>query len=181
MLIYLAGAIDKHAFPPDGFDELGKALVRAHSNRPDIDGAVQIFAPARGWVVGGRNTAETALTLIDINMSIVQKADALVVRYDSGMETWGTPMEVQLAYHNHNTPVYVWSIVENADGDRPEYLDARYHVPTYLLPYIQNGKLWCSFPAMSAQIMADFYDHSLGEPEILPEGVEDVLNMLRRL
>jgi hypothetical protein len=180
MLIYLAGAIDKHAFPQDGFDELVKALISAHTSRLDIDGAVQIFAPALGWSIGGRHTKETAETLISANMAIVRNADALVVRYDRGMETWGTPMEVQLAHHNEDVPIYVWSIVENSGGNRPDSLDARYIVPTYLLPYVEGGVVWNSFPAMSAQIMSDFYDRQQeqGDPN-LEGGLIEFLNSLR--
>jgi len=177
MLIYVAGAIDRASVSDYGFNELQTALLMAHARRQDIDEAMQLFIPARGWVVNGVNTVENARTLVGLNMDIVKQADIMVVRYDRGIETWGTPMEIQLAYHNYNTPIYVWSRIENAEGEHPEYIEARHLLPTYLLPYAQGERVWCDLDFMTSEIMKEYANRPTGiELEgIYPGKIMDIL------
>lgn len=179
MLIYVAGAIDRASVSDYGFDELQTALLMAHAQRHDIDEAMQLFIPSRGWVVNGKSTREDAIILSGLNMSVIRKADVLVVRYDRGIETWGTPMEIQLAYHNHDTPVYIWSIMETLVGEQPEFIDARDLLPTYLLPYARDEKVWCDLHLMATEIMKNYTNQKV-ETEEVPE-IGDFLNMLKGL
>jgi len=183
MLIYVAGAIDKASVSDYGFDELQNVLLMAHARRHDIDEALQLFIPARGWVVNGKSTVKNAETLIALNMKIVENADVMVVRYDRGVETWGTPMEVQLASHNAHIPIYVWSKIEDSAGNRPDYVNARDLLPTYLLPYAHDKKVWCNLDLLAEKIMKEYTTNHLNtEPTtVFQDDVENVLDMLRRI
>ena len=179
MLIYVAGAIDRASVADYGFDELQNALLMAHARRHDIDEAMQLFVPARGWIVNGKSTVENARTLAGLNMEVVKNADILVVRYDRGIETWGTPMEVQIAYHKHDTPIYVWSRIETSIGESPEYIDARDLLPNYLLAYAKDGKVWCDLDVMAKEIMKEYTMSDLEKDVVLTP--DTFLNYLKGL
>jgi hypothetical protein len=116
MLIYLAVAIDKNTAKPL---PVGKLII---DRSIQIGGKIMIYLPAQAFSIS--KTDDSEKKLISINKYALSSADAVVVSYSPGVESWGLPMEMLYA-KEHNIPIYLVSdqSIEEARYDNfPIYL-----------------------------------------------------------
>ena len=112
-LIYLAGAIDRVKESPAAWVKAVKVeLFHIWGCRPGFTDPLIIYSPYMAFQggVGGNFNQGHAMCLYRINMNAVEFADLLMVHYQPGVETWGTPMEVLRAWTNH-IPILIWATV----------------------------------------------------------------------
>lgn len=120
-LIYLAGAIDRVEESPATWVEAVKVeLFHIWRTRAPLE-PLAVYSPYMAFQeIQGILDQEHAIRLLRINMHAVIKADLLLVHYQPGVETWGTPMEV-LRAHAHGISIMVWKSVT---APLPSYLRA---------------------------------------------------------
>lgn len=124
-LIYLAGAIDRAKENPEIWVEaITEALFRAWETRGSTE-PLMIYSPFKAFHQSsmGLLDREHALHSFRINMAAVDEANLLLVHYQPGVETWGTPMEVYRARIGH-IPVLVWLMPKAKAEHVPSYLKA---------------------------------------------------------
>lgn len=122
-LVYLAGAIDRAKENPEIWVEaITEALFRTWETRGPTE-PLMIYSPFKAFHQGsmGLLDKEHALHSFRINMAAVDEADLLLVHYQPGVETWGTPMEVMQA-RAHRCPVLVWFMPKVSTDRLPSYL-----------------------------------------------------------
>lgn len=104
MLIYCAGPID-HASDQNWLDELVAAMKRFEWD----DNSPVLYQPAHAFFLFGAGFPlhrRDSKRLIDLNEAALKCADAMVLKYVVGLETWGTPAEVRLATRR-KLPIYL--------------------------------------------------------------------------
>jgi hypothetical protein len=132
MLIYLAQAIDKS--PQFAEDERHNELY--HQMLKDWPGGASlvIFRPAGAFrAIPGRVTQDEGRRVEEINTKALKEADAMVILYEPGVESWGVPMEL-LAFRNTGRPAFL--LIEGHGTryeDLPIYL--RNRIPERLVQY----------------------------------------------
>lgn len=125
MIIYLAGAIDRAKDnPAEWTNELTKELFVAR-NTMTLPEPLIIYSPYLAFPSNlgpgmGPLDEKHARRLMYINMVAVENSDLVMLYYQPGVETWGTPMEAFRALESE-IPILIW-----ADELRilPSYLKA---------------------------------------------------------
>src|SRR3990167_8161252 len=103
MLIYAASPIDKSP----SLDDLWVSHLAAelHKQGTDIGRHAVIYDPSHTFsVIGYPLSQPVAHKLVSVNEAVLLICDVLVVRYLNGIESWGVPMELDLA-HRHLKPI----------------------------------------------------------------------------
>lgn len=113
MIIYLAGAIDRAKDnPAEWTNELTKELFVAHKAmtlpEPLIVYSPYMAFPSNLGPGMGSLDEKHARHLMYMNMTVVESSDLVILHYQPGVETWGTPMEAFRALESE-IPVLVWN------------------------------------------------------------------------
>lgn len=129
-VIYLAGAIDRAMNDPRMWSrEMRDMLLNIWTGIGAEKGIAQpliVYAPALAFGIRGDLDQTNARAVWNINMTALDMCTVLLVRYELGQETWGTPQEVYRAV-SENIPVIVWTpqhLWVDSGGILPPYLAA---------------------------------------------------------
>jgi hypothetical protein len=139
--VYLAGAIDRAKVHPGQWtDEITRELLSAwEATNTDDPSCLVVFAPSRAYKVTGEIGKEGSRGIVIPNMAALENSDVVLCRYDPGVETWGTPMEVMWAWHR-KTPIFVWTTEKLAKDEVPDWS----MLPTYLAYHAHGGVCYVS-------------------------------------
>jgi len=113
MIIYLAGAIDRaKGNPAEWTNELTMELFVAH-NKMTLPEPLMIYSPYLAFPSNlgpgmGSLDEYHAGRLLHMNMVAVTNSDLVMLYYQPGVETWGTPMEAFRAKESE-IPILLWA------------------------------------------------------------------------
>jgi len=127
-LIYLAGPIDRATTSPIPWVEQLRKMLRDSWDQQAKGGVTPllVYSPqAAFWGSSALADRVSAMQVMDVNQSALLRADLVMVKYEPGIETWGTAQEV-LTASQVDIPILVWYAHEHADriGALPMYLTA---------------------------------------------------------
>lgn len=135
MFIYLAIAIDRNTSKADALPGILSFL------RTEKDGTV-VYLPSKAFSVSGHGNSEKQL--VSVNKYALSKADALLVYYVPGVESWGVPIEMAYA-KDHDIPIYLYS--EESEGYEG--------FPIYLKDLVDREHCYKSMEALFSDMIGD--------------------------
>jgi hypothetical protein len=140
-LIYLAGAIDKQKDDPFVWASKVSAELVARWSRLPTFGPLLIYNPYTAFSQSKFRpiTPRDAKTVYEINAVALMASDLLILHYEPGQETWGSPQEL-LWFAAQEKPIAVWADNMKQGDNFPLYLVA-HMTDEFLLPFDEPGML----------------------------------------